>query len=213
MASSPVVTRHAWSSPVMRGVMRNLPKILTGLSPSPNPIQAAANGSTSASVDYSAYFALRNYDDLLRPLVVLQVPSNIPCTPRFVGWAQIPSLPDHDVATATCSPSVQQIVTKAGLALEQYSATIMMPSQQAPPSRVYIMSDDADLVKRLSEELLNEEDSDGMWSSVTSSRDLVLQGLESSAKMGIEIEIARRAALFVGNGVSSSLDSDTAFLT
>ncbi|KZV86501.1 hypothetical protein EXIGLDRAFT_774538 [Exidia glandulosa HHB12029] len=190
MASSPVVTRHAWSSPVMRGVMRNLPKIVTGLS----PIQA--NGS--ASVDYSAYFALRNYDDLLRPLVVLHVPSNIPCTPRFVGWAQIPALPDHDVASAACSPSVQQIVTKAGLALEQYSATLL--SQQAPPRRVYIMSDDADLVKRLTEELIMM--SSGMWSSVTSSRDLVLQGLESSAKMGIEIEIARRAALFVGNGFS-----------
>lgn len=190
MASSPVLTRHAWSTPVLRAAYRNIPFILSGSSP-------AVMNNTAMAVNMTAR---RPRDDLLRPLVVLHV---VPCPggQRFAGWAQLSSLPDalrtYDGAER-CAPSVQQMVTKAGLAREQYAATL--PSAQAPPDRVYIASDDPQLVEQLKEELL--KDTGGMWTSVTSSSELLLQGIETAAKQGVELELARRAALFVGNGVS-----------
>lgn len=189
MAASPVITRRVWSAPVMLGVARNLPRIL-----SQHPASLAANTTF-----------MRTFDDLLRPLLVLHVPrpSSAPCT-SFVGWAQLPTLPDRQDA-ASCAPTVAQIVTKVGLSLEQYAATL--PAGQAPPDHVYIDSDADDaFVEELKRDLLSDEDGNGgrKWKVVATSKDLILMGAENEAIQAVEIEIARRAALFVGSGFSST---------
>ncbi|EJD43018.1 hypothetical protein AURDEDRAFT_114870 [Auricularia subglabra TFB-10046 SS5] len=186
MASSPVITRSAWSTPVMLGVARNLPRIL-----SQHPASLATNTSF-----------MRRFDDLLRPLLVLHVPrpTSEACT-AFVGWALLPSLPDRQ-ADASCTATVAQMVTKVDLALEQYAATLS--AAQAPPDHVYIASDADDaVVEELKRNLLDDEGG-RKWKVVSTSKDLILMGAENDVRQTIEIEIARRAALFVGSGFSTT---------
>ncbi|KAJ7247589.1 hypothetical protein C8J57DRAFT_1080775 [Mycena rebaudengoi] len=120
----------------------------------------------------------------------------------FYGWNQITALPDHFAndpfapdKDATflghCWPYIDQIVAKVRIARKDFAKTDGLDA-------VYIATNEKG---GWLGEMMNALRKDG-W-AVSSSQDLVLDAEQLGVSMSVDMEIARRAAVFVGNGISS----------
>lgn len=121
---------------------------------------------------------------------------------NFYGWNQLPSLPDpltpppagvssEDMAHQRCFPDIDAIVHKARQAQREHSGYVDV---------LYILTNEKGAWLNL---LLEALKGDG-WTTVRTSKELVLDMIEQKeVAMAIDMDIARRAAIFVGNGWSS----------
>ena len=135
----------------------------------------------------------------------------------FYGWNQLPHLPDAFTPPPTpegtwgtntpenyaiyyqrCFPTHAQIFAKIrDVKLDWETHPV---SQGHKLRSLYIMTNaDAKWLDELKALLLAEG-----WLTVLSSTDLVLNSEETSVAMTIDTEIGRKAAVFIGNGVSVS---------
>ncbi|KIY64478.1 hypothetical protein CYLTODRAFT_358404 [Cylindrobasidium torrendii FP15055 ss-10] len=121
---------------------------------------------------------------------------------NFYGWNQLPSLPDplappspgvsrEDMAYERCFPDVNTVVRKAHQARDEHSGYVDV---------LYILTNEkGKWLDRLIEGLRE----DG-WATIRTSKELVLETIEQKeVAMAVDMDIARRAAIFVGNGWSS----------
>ncbi len=131
----------------------------------------------------------------------------------FYGWNQLEFLPDRfipppgagwgtntpenfEIYMRRCLPSIEEVVGKIRHARDAYDGGDL--------DVVYILTNEkGEWLDQLMDLLMN----DG-WSSVRTSKDLVLESVEQKeVAMAIDMDIARRAGVFIGNGVSSSCGS------
>lgn len=99
-----------------------------------------------------------------------------------------------------CYPSNTQLVARLGEIREQFFAntTARMDGALRPLDLLYLLTNgDREWVERLAADLA----ADG-WGKVVSTVDLVLDNEQLEVSMAVDMEIARRAKVFVGNGVS-----------
>ena len=130
----------------------------------------------------------------------------------FFGWNQLPELRDSFIpppggsyGTNTpentalylkrCLPTVEQILTKikdSKLEWEENPA-----SQDHKLTSLYIMTNaDRKWLDNLKDRLFEEG-----WLTVISSNELILDAEQTTVAMSVDMDIGRRAAVFIGNGV------------
>ncbi|KAJ6482173.1 hypothetical protein C8R47DRAFT_982030 [Mycena vitilis] len=125
----------------------------------------------------------------------------------YYSWAQLPSLPDHfvplpdddpervDKMMAHCLPTNAQIVQKIRDARDDFVA--------ASPGRLldvlYLLTNEQG---PWLDELKDELKAAG-WYTIVTTRDLQLDVEQEEVSMAIDMQLARKAAVFVGNGWSS----------
>ncbi|KAJ7334679.1 hypothetical protein DFH08DRAFT_916123 [Mycena albidolilacea] len=107
----------------------------------------------------------------------------------YYGWAQLPSLPD------SFSPLPDDIVRKIHDARDDYV--------NAGPGRLldvlYLLTNEQGVWL---DELRVELKAAG-WHSIVTTRDLQLDAEQTDVSMAIDMQLARKAAVFIGNGWSS----------
>lgn len=129
----------------------------------------------------------------------------------FYSWNLLPSLPDKFVPPPggswgentpentefymkRCLPSFDAIVRKAQQAREDYVGA------SSPPRTLDVMylltNDDSEWLQQLKTALKK----DG-WGTIVTSRNLRLNTQQTDVSMAVDMDIARQAAVFVGNGV------------
>ncbi|KAJ7158781.1 hypothetical protein C8R46DRAFT_1110272 [Mycena filopes] len=125
----------------------------------------------------------------------------------FYSWDLLPSLPDvftplpedHpdriERAMEHCSPGTDAILKKVRDAREDY----LRASQSQTLDVLYLLTNEHDEWLDELEEALRK---DG-WSTIVSSHDLQLDAEQTEVSGAVDMDIARRAAVFVGNGWSS----------
>ncbi|KAF9018651.1 hypothetical protein BDZ89DRAFT_1165052 [Hymenopellis radicata] len=126
----------------------------------------------------------------------------------FYGWNQLEFLPDRfipppgaewgkntpenfEIYMRRCLPSLEDVARKIRHARDNYGGDLDV---------VYILTNEkGEWLDELMDLLMN----DG-WSSVKTSKDLILESAEQKeVSMAIDMDIARRAGVFIGNGWSS----------
>ncbi|KAJ7904848.1 hypothetical protein B0H13DRAFT_1620551 [Mycena leptocephala] len=125
----------------------------------------------------------------------------------YYSWAQLPGLVDTftplpgddpkrvDTMLAHCLPTGAQIVKKIHEAREDYV--------KAGPGRLldvlYLLTNEQDAwVDEIKDELRKAG-----WYTIVSTRDLQLDVEQTDVSMAIDMQMARKAAVFIGNGWSS----------
>jgi hypothetical protein len=132
----------------------------------------------------------------------------------FYGWNQLPFLLDRfevpsggetpentEMYMSRCWPTVEQTISKVRRSKEAYIKGHARPLDSTTVLDViHILSDgDEHWLRDLERGLRN----DG-WGTVTIFADLVLDSEQTGVGMAVDMEIARKAAVFIGNGVSCS---------
>ncbi|KAJ7473632.1 hypothetical protein B0H11DRAFT_2036669 [Mycena galericulata] len=130
----------------------------------------------------------------------------------FYGWSQFEHLPDRFVPEpdapgkderflARCWPDVAAVVTKVAEARRDYlghAADLDRTLGSATLDVIYVLTNDkSEWIGEVRKALFQ----DG-W-TVATSQDLVLDTEQTDVSMAVDMEIARRAEVFVGNGWSS----------
>ncbi|KAJ6518257.1 hypothetical protein C8R47DRAFT_960042 [Mycena vitilis] len=127
----------------------------------------------------------------------------------FYSWNLFPHLPDRFVPEpdapgkeerflARCWPDVEGVVKKAAEARRDYLAHHLTPND-VDLDVIYILTNEK---SRWIDELKSALQLDE-WKIVATSQELVLNAEQTDVSMAVDMEIARRAAVFLGNGRSS----------
>lgn len=132
----------------------------------------------------------------------------------FYSWNLLPSLPDklvfpeHLVWNSTeyqeahlerCLPEHDQIIQRARVARDEY--VLASPSKRRTLDVAYLLTNEkGEWLETLKDALRR----DG-WNTIVTSHDLELDSEGIDTSMAIDMDIARKAAVFIGNGVSLSL--------
>ncbi|KAJ3552772.1 hypothetical protein NP233_g12796 [Leucocoprinus birnbaumii] len=140
----------------------------------------------------------------------------------FYGWTLLPSLPDKfvlppegtspsDHAAAyleRCLPDFDAIVRKIRTSRQDYLNS-NQNAQQPTLDTLYILTNEhSEWLMKLKEHLRGEG-----WDLIVTSQDLVLDAEGVDVSMAVDMDIARRAAVFIGNGLDWTIDfSDAVFL-
>ncbi|KAJ7739236.1 hypothetical protein DFH07DRAFT_840276 [Mycena maculata] len=131
----------------------------------------------------------------------------------FYSWNLFPHLPDRFISEpdapgkderflARCWPDIPRIVQKAAASRDDYLAHAAGPDGMAGDALldvIYILTNEK---SAWINELKDALRTDG-WATVATSQDLVLDAEQTDVSMAVDMEIARRAEVFVGNGWSS----------
>jgi len=206
LSASPMLKYAGFSIPVYRAVARNLQFVVTGI--------------RSRTYTYSQTDTLSNVAaiHIRRGDFADHCPRLAAANATFASWNLVPGVHDQYVPDNTtaqgiddmllrCWPSIPRIVERLRQARSEHIAQL---SWLAPrPNRVFLMTNgDRRWVHRLKHRLLD----DG-WKDVITSMELDVHGVEREVDQEIDIEIARRAALFVGNPFSTLTGIVTAMRT
>ncbi|KAK7037689.1 hypothetical protein VNI00_010915 [Paramarasmius palmivorus] len=132
--------------------------------------------------------------------------------PGFYSWNLLDFLPDQytpppggwtEENTAIfmphCWPSPEQIVEKVRKSRADYVAASPQGGVQRTLDIMYLLTNDK---SEFLDNLVQALKDDG-WHTIRTSRDIVLDQEQTDVSMAIDMDIARRAAVFVGNGFSS----------
>ncbi|KLO20103.1 hypothetical protein SCHPADRAFT_934713 [Schizopora paradoxa] len=189
---SPIITQLRWSPLVESAIQQNLRTFLPFVSP----------------LSPSSSNTLQSYKGLL--VVHLRMGDfDVQCykfhkeSTQARGWSELPDIPDkfdppaeeewearHDYYYKSCSPSFYQIINKL--------KAIRESDQGRGIRSLYLMSDGTlDYLKNLAIVLVE----DAGWEFVSTSRDMVYDPEQLFVSQAVELAIAQRAELFLGNGV------------
>jgi hypothetical protein len=132
----------------------------------------------------------------------------------FYSWNLLPSLPDklvfpnyiiwnsteyQEAHLERCLPEPDRIIRKARVARDEY--ILASPGGRRTLDAIYLLTNEKgewlDMLK-------GELQKDG-WNTIVTSNDLELDSEGIDTAMAIDMDIARKAAVFIGNGVSLSI--------
>ncbi|KAK7037643.1 hypothetical protein VNI00_010860 [Paramarasmius palmivorus] len=125
----------------------------------------------------------------------------------WYGWNELEFLPDRltpgtgmEVHMKRCWPSVSEIVHKVRQARSEYFTSQETDSHSGVLDIMYLMTNDhSEFVDQITNALRGEG-----WFTIRTSNDLMLDQEQTDVSMAVDMEIASKAAVFVGNGVSNS---------
>ncbi|KAJ7623533.1 hypothetical protein FB45DRAFT_925935 [Roridomyces roridus] len=128
---------------------------------------------------------------------------------QYYSWAQLPFLPDHfkrsegdkDVVLRHCLPTAEQLAERIATARAEYVAAGDKKDGERKVDVLYLLTNEFE--SDYLTEVLSLVSASSHWTVVRSTRDLVLDAEQIEVAMVADMEIARRAAVFMGNGWSS----------
>ncbi|KAI3614845.1 hypothetical protein WG66_003282 [Moniliophthora roreri] len=137
--------------------------------------------------------------------------------PGYYSWNLLDSLPDRytpppggwteenvAIFMPHCWPSIEQIVQKAHDARKDYIAASPKGGVQRTLDVMYLLTNEkGEFLGQLTEALQK----DG-WYTIRTTRDLILDQEQTDVSMAVDMDIARRAAVFVGNGTPERWQGD-----
>ncbi|KAL5519362.1 hypothetical protein ACEPAH_1045 [Sanghuangporus vaninii] len=209
LLESPILRDFRWSPLVLSAVRTNAPNFAPHLSADPPP-------------------------DVVQDLMAIHIRRGdyvVHCqhlanwSASFMGWAQAPGIPDVFVPppgggadwntpenTAEymrhCFPEIAEIVPRVAEAKHEWETRVGRPHNEPRLKRLYILTNGkTEWVAQLKDRLMDTGD----WDIVFSSRDMALSHEQKYVGQAIDMAIAERAAVFLGNGFSS-LTSNTVLL-
>ena len=192
LAESPIMTEFSWAPLILSAIRTNAPELAPELVSDPLP----------NVVDDLMVVHIRrgDYDEHCKFIAEY--------SDSYMGWNSMPGLGDKFVAPPRnadgayreeilrhCWPSINQIALRV---LEVKSEWEMQHSTR-PLHRLYVMTNGKrGWVASLKEKLQESGD----WDVVLTSKDLTLSSEQIYVGQAIDMAIAERAAVLVGNGVS-----------
>jgi hypothetical protein len=209
LVKSPMLTHFSWS-----------PLITAAIAANANIIHPALTSATSSSFTpssrpphLSGLFALH----IRRGDYVDHCTNIADWSARFMGFNEFPGLPDRfsppevpargnappeEVARYRrhCFPEIEQIVTRV-----REVRTALLPA--TPLERVYVLTNGRpEWLARLKEALQADARSSGLeeWAHIGTSRDLRLTREQQHNAQAVDMAVAQRAEVFLGNGVRSA---------
>ncbi|KAI6030052.1 hypothetical protein EDC04DRAFT_2924603 [Pisolithus marmoratus] len=194
LTSSPILSEFAWSPIVQSAVARNFALLQPG---TVKDIYAA-----SSPLEGLVAVHLRRGD------YKRHCPNLAKWHARYMGFNQHPSLPDRfdpspyeddsvlkeEYYLAHCLPTTEQIVSVLRTIRREYNI-----QGTGTLKRIYMLSNERAWALR---ELKSALEDDG-WEDVVSTVDLRLDAEQYHLSMAVDMAIAERAEVFVGNGFSS----------
>ncbi|KAL0064325.1 hypothetical protein AAF712_008771 [Marasmius tenuissimus] len=130
----------------------------------------------------------------------------------FYSWNLLPDLPDHfrvpagmkwdspeykEFYQVRCYPEVDLIVKKILDSRDDYIKSLH--GEEVVLDTMYLLTNaKGDWLAGLKERLKSQG-----WNSIVTSKDLILNAEQMDANMAVDMDLARRAAVFIGNGWSS----------
>lgn len=203
MLKSPVMTHFAWSAPVLDAVARNM-RLISPSSPASSWRGGGAPDKYGVSRAAPAIGIQRlvavhirrgDFEDHCRKLHGWGA--------GFASWNLLKGLPDTFSPSKAspadyeqkCWPDIEQIVDRLHEVRAQHDKREGAGHEL---ENIFIMTNGK---RQWVTDLKIALHNDG-WRTVSSSKDLVLDPVEDSVNQAIDMEIARRAEVFVGNGVS-----------
>lgn len=208
MSQSPVMTHFAFSAPVQDAVMHNM-RLISPSSPATPWNSAAPAGK----------YATRPISSGIQRLVAVHIRRGDfqeHCTnlrkwgAGFASWNLLSELPDKfqpgsvdEVYRERCLPEISEIVQRLHSVRAEHD---QREGAGHELENVFIMTNGQ---RSWVNELVLALQEDG-WRTVTSSKDLILDKVEDSVNAAVDMEIARRAEVFVGNGFSTLTSTVTA---
>ena len=200
LSESPIMRNFRWSPLVLSAVRSNAPKFApdfsSDLPPDVVPDLMAVHIRRGDYIDHCHHLA--NWSS------------------SFMGWAQAPGAHDAFVPptgggagwntpenTAVymrhCFPKIPEIVSRVGEVKRDWETRTDRPRYEPRLKRLYIMTNGkAEWVAELKDKLMEA----GEWDIVFSSRDMSLTPEQKYVGQAVDMAIAERAAVFIGNGVS-----------
>ncbi|KAH9960236.1 hypothetical protein BGW80DRAFT_82001 [Lactifluus volemus] len=208
LATSPILTHFSWSPLITSALATNSHIIhpsLTNSTPSdfiPSSSPATLSGLLSLHIRRGDYLGhckgLANWSS------------------HFSGFNEFPELPDRffppDVSSwgnasseeharyrAHCFPEIEQIVARV-----REVRTSLLPTTTL--SRVYVLTNGRPWwLQQLKDALLEDAQKEGLdeWEHITTTRDLDLTGQQRHNSQAVDMAIAQRSEVFLGNGVRS----------
>ncbi|KAH8999627.1 hypothetical protein EDB86DRAFT_650453 [Lactarius hatsudake] len=198
LTKSPILTHFSWS-----------PLIVTAIVANANVIHPALSSATPSSFTPSSHPAP------LSGLLALHIRRGdyidhcmnlANWSARFMGFNEFPGLPDRLEPPGEpvryrehCFPEIAQIVTRVReVRAAQLPAT--------PLSRVYVLTNGRpEWLAELKEALQKDARSEGLdeWTHIGTSRDLRLTREQQHNAQAMDMAVAQRAEVFLGNGFSS----------
>ncbi|KAG8931077.1 hypothetical protein FRC02_003252 [Tulasnella sp. 418] len=204
LAKSPILKKFSWSPLVLNAVARNLPRIM-GVSASQIPKHLDTASTTVAPHDsmilglVAIHLRRGDYDQHCEFLAKWGA--------RFTGWNQFPEYHDMFVppkgADGTTTPeNLATYMKRCWPTKEQVIAKLDAVRQETVGGerleRVFILTNgDDEWVKDMKSALKGAG-----WKGVTTSKDIKLKKAEIEVDGAVDMQIAARAEVFVGNGVS-----------
>ncbi|KAH8985176.1 hypothetical protein EDB92DRAFT_2091842 [Lactarius akahatsu] len=198
LAKSPILTHFSWS-----------PLIITAIVANANVIHPALSSATPSSFTPSSHPAP------LSGLLALHIRRGdyidhcmnlANWSARFMGFNEFPGLPDRleppgEVVRYRehCFPEIAQIVTR----VREVRAALLPAT---PLSRVYVLTNGRpEWLAKLKEALQKDARSEGLdeWAHIGTSRDLWLTREQQHNAQAMDMAVAQRAEVFLGNGFSS----------
>ncbi|KAJ6554900.1 hypothetical protein DFH09DRAFT_1248491 [Mycena vulgaris] len=128
----------------------------------------------------------------------------------YYSWAQLPELPDHftpggeggeEAALRHCLPSAAQLAERIRAVRDDWVKGANGTGERVLDT-LYLLTNE-DPASPWMRELKTELGKGDKWSTLATSRELVLDAEQTEVGMAVDMEIARRAAVFLGNGWSS----------
>lgn len=215
-SASPIISHFRWSDVVLRAVERNIP-LITHMHQVSATSHALLPGTFDSDHTHTTDSpAARRKRQRLSNVLALHIRRGdyephckhmATFAAGYNSWNLLPSLPDaynppqdasegvaHDEYMRHCWPSVEDIVQRVRDVKRDYEAT------GGKLKSIYVLTNGKrPWIDKLTERLLTSRMG---WERVTSSLDLTLVSEpEQLANQAVDMEIARRAAVFIGNGV------------
>ena len=108
-----------------------------------------------------------------------------------------------------CLPSDDDILRKIRDSREDYLLAAQREGRSETVDVLYILTnDESEWLTEVKKDMKNEG-----WRVVTTSRDLKLNSEAKEVSMAVDMEIARKASVFIGNGVSCQMFLQDDFVT
>ncbi|CAA7265512.1 unnamed protein product [Cyclocybe aegerita] len=201
------------------------PLLSSSLSPS-NEHATSSTGSRRAIDPFAHVFAIHVRRGDFKEACVEHAQLNS----SFYNWNLLPALPDrytpplppdgiqpapgaHTLENARailerCLPSIDAIVRKVREAKEDYSRSLQHSRSGQKKKKkhepeldvLYVMSNDR---TEWLHALLDDLKEDGNWALIVVNRDLKMSPQQKDVGVAVDMDIGRRAAVFIGNGWSS----------
>ncbi|KAH9958138.1 hypothetical protein BC827DRAFT_1221294 [Russula dissimulans] len=208
LSASPIMTHFTWSPLIIAAILANAQVIHPSLS------YATATSFMPSSKPAPLTGLLTMH--LLRADFAEHCTRLSKWSSTFMGWNEFPGFPDNfprpavknqgqaspeDVAryTARCYPDIKQIVSRV-----REVRTALLPTKL---TRMYLMTNgNAKWIRELKEALQEDGRRAGLgeWSHIGTSRDLRLTREQRHLSHSVDMAIAQRAEVFIGNGFSST---------
>ena len=217
LSSSPIFQEFSWSPLILSALTANAKLITPLFDTSPSALPDTVPDMIALHIRRGDYFDhCQNLGKWSSPFMGWNIVPGLANSfepPPGGGWGE--NTPENmEIYMRHCLPSVEDVINRVKEAKSSWedrdALSVGVAEEERRLKRVYVATNGKrEWVKELEEALKKE----GEWEVVVSSRDIKLTDEQLYVAQAVDMAIAQRAAVFIGNGVScpeclSSMEQD-----